>query len=229
MRKNALLILAFYLDFILFGTVIALLTRIIHAMAGGMQEVSASKLLVYITPVLAAALAWMIGRSPGRYLLAYPLAEAHTGAKTRLWPNLVLGTFMLLNGLNSIVDSASDDSLYLAFGILEHTLLGKAFLVVTGLIAALVGAMLLQFTRHARAAALVMLVVSTVSAMVSLKDLSPALERSQTANEKAMGRPHDPEKLTFMQNYVPMFVLADTLLTAGLLALCRRREEDRAD
>ena len=70
----------------------------------------------------------------GMALLDYALDEAEASSPRRLWPNLVVGTFLMLDGLKLMVRWSQIDVAVPVFGMIETTTLKVVILMAMGTI-----------------------------------------------------------------------------------------------
>jgi len=102
-RKYVLPFLGFYIDFIFINSLVGLAAHL--AKIAGRE----------VDPAYATPASWgliisliLVGRrfdfSLGQQLLAQAKAEREMGVTTRQWPNLIIGTLMIIGGLKELVN-----------------------------------------------------------------------------------------------------------------------------
>lgn len=212
MRRTLIRLLALYLDFIVIGTFVALGNYVAGLVAGYMPGIGNDWYVEIGVSAGLTALARMLGLSLGEALLGYALDEADSETRRRLWPNLVLGTFLMLDGLKLIVRWSQLDVAVPVFGMVETTALKVVVLIAMGLVSVIAGAMLLAFLPKSRIAATGSLALSALSLAISWPVLDQAIGRVQVARREAQGLPIREGEIESMQAMLPF-------LSAGMLAV----------
>lgn len=223
MRRYVLPLLSLYLDFILVNAFVTLgsffLGRAWGYVAGDgtpwYAEVGISILLV--------GLARGLGLSAGDRLLAPARDMAEDEARPRLWPNLVLGTFLLLEGLKQMVRWSQLDAVMPVFGLAETSPLKAALLIAMGALYVAAGALVLRFAPRARLATLATLAVSALSLALSWRLLPDAIARVQAARRELQGLPLREGEVEAMQAMLPWLAVGGLVLILLLLWLSRER------
>jgi hypothetical protein len=169
------------------------------------------------------ALARVLGLSMGRALLDYALEEAEADSPRWLWPNLVVGTFLILDGLKMMVRWSQFDVAIPVFGMIETTVLKVVVLVAMGAISFSAGAMVLAFMPKARLAAAGAIALSTVSLFASWPVLGEAVARVQAARREAQGLPLREGEIDAMQSLLPVISLGGLVVCAAFIWLSRER------
>jgi hypothetical protein len=223
MRRKLIWYLALYIDFIVIGTFVALGN---YFFALGFGYVAGAGPQWYFEIGAAAgltALARFLGLSMGMALLDYALDEAKADSPRRLWPNLVLGTFLILDGLKLMVRWSQIDVAVPVFAMIETTPLKVAILMAMGAISLIAGAMVLAFMPRSRLFAAGTLAVSALSLAVSWPVLGEAIERVQAARRAAQGLPLREGEIEAMQSLLPAVSVGMLAVCVIILLLCRER------
>jgi hypothetical protein len=164
----------------------------------------------------------MLGLSLGEALLGHALEEADSERHRRLWPNLVLGTFLMLDGLKLMVRWSQLDVAVPVFGMVETTPLKVVVLIAMGLVSVVAGAMLLAFLPKSRLAAAGSLALSALSLALSWPVLDETIARVQVARREAQGLPIREGEIESMQAMLPFVSVA--MLAVGIVLLLLSRE-----
>lgn len=214
--------LALYIDFIVIGTFVTLGNYVVGLGMGYIPSTGNNWYVEIGASAGLTALARMLGLSLGEALLDHALDEAEAERPRRLWPNLVLGTFLILDGLKMMVRWSQLDVVIPVFGMVETTALKVIALVGMGAIFVVAGAMLLAFLPSSRIAAAGSLALSALSLALSWPVLNEALARVQVARREAQGLPIREGELEAIQTMMPF--LSAGLLALGLLLVALSRE-----
>ncbi len=224
MSKHILSILSFYLDYIIVGTAVALATFFLgearSALAGG----DAGWYVEFGTSIALVLLRRALGLSVGDALLAPACEIAHERPGSRLWPNLLLGTLLVLDGLKQMVRWSQLDAVLPAFGLVETTPAKAALLIAMGALYVAAGSMVLRLARNAKAAAITALAVSAASLGLSWSVLPQAIARAQAARRAAQGLTIREGELETMQAMMPWIWAAGIVLFSVLVWMVRERE-----
>ena len=223
MRRKLIWYLALYIDFIVIGTFVALGNYFFALGFGYVAGVGPQWYFEVGAAAALTALARLLGLSIGTALLDYALDEAEAGSPRRLWPNLVVGTFLMLDGLKLMVRWSQVDVAVPVFGMIETTTLKVVILMVMGVISLIAGAMVLAFLPKARLAAAGSLVLSAISLAASWPVLSQAIASVQVARREAQGLPLREGEIEFMQAALPAFSAGMLVVGVMFLLLCRER------
>lgn len=213
MRRTLIRLLALYIDFIVIGTFVTLGNYALGQAMGYISGIGNDWYVEIGASAGLTALARMLGLSLGEALLDHALDEADSEAPGRLWPNLVLGTFLMLDGLKLMVRWSQLDVAVPVFGMVETTALKVIVLVAMGAVSVVAGAMLLAFRPMSRLAAAGSLALSALSLAISWPVLDAAIARVQIARREAQGLPVREGEVEAIQAMLPF-------LSAGLLAVC---------
>lgn len=213
MRRTLIRLLALYIDFIVIGTFVTLGNYVAGLVADYIPGIGNDWYVEIGVSAGLTALVRMLGLSLGEALLDYALDEADSEMRRRLWPNLVLGTFLMLDGLKLMVRWSQVDVAVPVFGMIETTALKVAVLVAMGAVSVVAGAMLLAFRPMARIAAAGSLALSALSLALSWPVLDEAIGRVQVARREAQGLPIREGEIESMQAMLPF-------LSVGMLAVC---------
>ncbi len=205
--------LALYIDFIVIGTFVTLGNYVVGLGMGYIPGIGNNWYVEIGASAGLTALARMLGLSLGEALLDHALDETEAERPRRLWPNLVLGTFLMLDGLKLMVRWSQLDVAVPVFGMVETTVLKVIVLVAMGAISVVAGAMLLAFLSFSRMAAAGSLVLSALSLAISWPVLNEAIARVHIVRREAQGLPIREGEIETVQAMMPF-------LSAGLLAVC---------
>ena len=223
MRRTLISLLALYIDFIVIGTFMALGNYFIGLALGYVAGVG----LAWYGEIAAAAgltaLARLLGLSLGQALLDYALEEAEADSPRWLWPNLVVGTFLILDGLKMMVRWSQFDVAIPVFGMIETTPLKAVVLVAMGAVSFFAGAMVLAFVPKARLAAAGSIALSTVSLFASWPVLGEAIARVQAARREAQGLHLREGEIDAMQSLLPVISLGGLVVCDAFIWLSRER------
>ena len=189
MRRTLIRLLALYIDFIVIGTFVTLGNYVAGLIAGYIPGIGNNWYVEIGVSAGLTALARMLGLSLGEALLDYALDEAGSETRRRLWPNLVLGTFLMLDGLKLMVRWSQLDVSVPVFGMIETTAIKVIVLIAMGAVSLVAGAMLLAFRPMSRIAAAGSLALSSLSLAISWPVLDEAIGRVQVARRQAQGIP----------------------------------------
>jgi hypothetical protein len=221
-RRTLIRLLALYIDFIVIGTFVTLGNYAFGVAIGYIPGIGNSWYVEIGVSAGLTALARMLGLSLGEALLEYALDEADFERRGRLWPNLLLGTFLMLDGLKLMVRWSQLDVAVPVFGLVETTALKVIILVAMGLVSVVAGAMLLAFQPMSRLAAAGSLALSAFSLAMSWPVLEEAIERVQVARREAQGLPIREGEIESMQAMLPF--LSVSMLAVGIVLLLLSRE-----
>jgi hypothetical protein len=213
MRRTLIRLLALYIDFIVIGTFVTLGNYAFGVAMGYIPDIGNNWYVEIGVSAGLTALARMLGLSLGEALLDYALDEADSERRGRLWPNLVLGTFLMLDGLKLMVRWSQLDIAVPVFGLVETTALKVVILVAMGVVSVVAGAMLLAFRPMARITAAGSLALSALSLAMGWSVLDEAIARVQVARREAQGLPISEGENESMQAMLPF-------LSVGMLAVC---------
>ena len=223
MRRTLVRLLALYIDFIVIGTFVALGNYAVGVATGYVPGIGNDWYVEIGVSAGLTALARMLGLSLGEALLDYALDEADSEQRRRLWPNLALGTFLMLDGLKLMVRWSQLDMAVPVFGMVETTAAKVVILVAMGLVAVVAGALLLAFNPGARLAASASLALAAISLAISWPVLREAIGRIQVARREAQGLPIREGEIEAMQAMLPVLSAGMLAICIVLLLLCRER------
>ena len=224
MRRYVLPLLSLYLDFILVNAFVTLASFFLGRAWGYVAGVGAPWYAEIGLSVVLVGLARALGVSAGERLLAPARDLADQEPRPRLWANLALGTFLLLDGLKQMVRWSQLDAVLPVFGLTETTPLKAALLLAMGALYLAAGALVLRFAPRARLAALAVLAVSTLSLVLSWRVLPDAIARVQAARRELQGLPLREGEVEAMQAMLPWLAAGGLVLILLLLALSRERQ-----
>jgi len=224
MRRYVFSLLKLYLDFIIVYTFVGLVSFFL----GQAWNYAAGMGMPWFVEVLFSiglvGLARVLGLSAGQWLLAPARRMADCEPRPRLWPNLVLGTFLILEGLKQMVRWTALDGVMPVFGLVETTPLKAALLLAMGALYVVAGAMILRFSLRAKLTTLVALAISTASIIASWPVLNEAIALAQTARRAAQGMPLREGEIETMQAMFPWITVGGLALILVLLWFSRERE-----
>ncbi len=223
MRRLLLKSLALYIDFIVIGTFVTLGDYAFRVAMGYIPGIGNNWYVEIGVSAGLTVLARMLGLSLGEALLDYARGQADSERRGRLWPNLVLGAFLMLDGLKLMVRWSQLDIAVPVFGLVETTALKVVILVAMGIVSVIAGAMLLAFRPMARRAAAGSLALSALSLAVSWPVLDEALARIQVARREAQGLPIRDGEIESIQAMLPIFSGAMLAVCIVLLLLSREQ------
>ncbi len=223
MRRTLIRLLALYIDFIVIGTFVSLGNYVAGLALGYIPGVGQDWYAEIGVSAGLTALARALGLSMGQALLGYALDEVDSGSPRRLWPNLILGTFLMLDGLKMMVRWSLLYGAIPFFGMIETSPLKVVILIAMGLVSVVAGAMLLAFLHRARLAAAVSLGLSALSLAISWPVLREAIGRVHVARREAQGLPIREGEIESMQALLPFFSIGMLVVTEIVLLLCRER------
>lgn len=224
MRRTLIRLLALYIDFIVIGTFVALGNYVAGIALGYVSGIGSDWYVEIGVAAALTALARALGLSMGEALLGYALDEVDSGVPRRLWPNLVIGTFLILDGLKMVIRWSQLDVAVPVFGMIETTALKVAILIAMGVFSFFAGAMVLAFMPKSTLLALGSLALSALSLAVSWPVLSEAIARVQVARREAQGLPLREGEIEAMQSLLPAVSAGMLAVTVILLLLCRERQ-----
>lgn len=224
MRKYVLPVLSFYLDYILVSTIVALAAFFLGEAWSLFAGEDTRWYAEFGTSLALVTLGRVLGLSVGDRLLAPAYKMQDDEPPPRLWPNLVLGTLLILDGLKQMVRWSQLDAVIPVFGMVETTPLKAALLIAMGALYVAAGAMILRFARNARAAAITALAVSAASLGLSWSILPDAIARVQTARRAAQGLAVREGEIEMMQTMLPWIGIGTLALVGVLVWISRERE-----
>lgn len=213
MRRTLVRLLALYIDFIVIGTFVTLGNYAFGVAMGYIPGIGNNWYVEIGVSAGLTALARMLGLSLGEALLDYALEQADSERRGRLWPNLVLGTFLMLDGLKLMVRWSQLDVAVPVFGMVETTASKVVVLVAMGAVSVVAGGMLLALRPMSRIAAAGSLALSAVSLAISWSVLDEAIGRIQIARREAQGLPIREGEIESIQTMLPF-------LSIGVMAVC---------
>lgn len=225
MRRYVLPVLSFYLDYILVSTIVALAAFFLGEAWSLFAGEDTRWYAEFGTSLALATLGRVLGLSAGDRLLAPARDLADEEPRPRLWPNLALGTLLILDGLKQMVRWSQLDAVIPVFGMVETTPVKAALLVAMGALYVAAGAMILRFARNAKAAAITALAVSAASLGLSWSVLPEAIARVQTARRAAQGLPIREGEIEMMQTMLPWIGVGGLALVGALVSMSREREQ----
>jgi hypothetical protein len=223
MRRTLIRLLALYIDFIVIGTFVTLGNYVAGLIAGYTSGIGNDWYVEIGVSAGLTALARMLGLSLGGALLDYALDEAGSETHRRLWPNLVLGTFLMLDGLKLMVRWSQLDVAVPVFGMVETTAIKVIVLIAMGAVSVVAGAMLLAFRPMSRIAAAGSLALSSLSLAISWPVLDEAIGRVQVARRQAEGIPIREGEIESIQAMLPF--LSAGMFAVGIVLLLLSREQ----
>jgi hypothetical protein len=223
MRRTLVRLLALYIDFIVIGTFVTLGNYVAGIAVGYVSGAGSDWYVEIGVSAALTALARALGLSMGEALLDYALEEVDAGSSRRLWPNLVLGTFLMLDGLKMMVRWSLLDAVIPVFALTETTAVKVIILIAMGIISLVAGAVLLAFLPRARLTAAASLGLSSLSLAISWPVLDEAIGRVQVARRDAQGLPIREGEVESMQALLPFASAGMLAIAIIVLLLCRER------
>ena len=224
MRRTLVRLLALYIDFIVIGTFVALGNYVAGIALGYVSGIGSDWYAEIGIAAALTALARALGLSMGEALLGHAIDEIDSGAPHRLWPNLVLGTFLILDGLKMMIRWSQLDVVIPVFGMIDTTALKVIILIAMGIFSFVAGAMVLAFMPRARLAAAGSLALSALSLAASWPVLGEAIAQVQVARRQAQGLPLREGEIEVVQSLLPAVSAGILAMAIILLLLCRERQ-----
>jgi hypothetical protein len=224
MRRTLVRLLTLYIDFIVIGTFVALGNYVAGIALGYVSGIGSDWYAEIGIAAALTALARALGLSMGEALLGHALDEIDSGAPRRLWPNLVLGTFLILDGLKMMIRWSQLDVVIPVFGMIDTTALKVIILIAMGIFSFVAGAMVLAFMPRARLAATGSLALSALSLAASWPVLGEAIAQVQVARREAQGLPLREGEIEAVQSLLPAVSAGILAVAIILLLLCRERQ-----
>ena len=213
MRAKVLWLLSVYIDFIFVSAVVGVAVIAAGEAVEALVAPEFAFLVEWGVSLVLVALGRVLGVSLGKWLLSYARQEVEAGSAGRLWPNLALGTLLMLEGLKGMVRWTELGTTMPAFGLVETTALKIVLLLASGALNVLAGAMLVAFATGAKRVATLSIALIALSLALSWRILPEAVERTLLVRRALEGRPIREGEIEFMQMIVPPF-------TAAMLAVC---------
>jgi hypothetical protein len=223
MKKYVFPLLGIYLDFILIE---AASTLIIYAAAAVVLQYIP---IEWVTPVQMASsliLALILkysGLSVGAWLLEEAKFERKQDTKIRQWPNLMLGTILILSGLKSMVRWMENDGLQPFFYMLDPTSIKIALIMVEGAALVVAGAMILKFMPWSKTVAGVLIIFGAARATFAFFVTPDQMRLTTIRALENRGREVREDLLDAMWPIASYSIAGIVLLMVVLLYLCRRR------
>jgi hypothetical protein len=228
MRKYILPLLALYLDFILIDAVVGLVTYFLGEAIETLIGMPVSWAAQASASLLVLILLRLLNLSVGELLLAYAVAERQSGVRLRQWPNLFLGTAMLLSGLKEVVRwSAPGDGMPLLF-LVEDTPVKVLVLMLFGALYILSGVMLLRFDPGAKIVNSALLALGAAIMAGNLLFFREAMVAAQLNRRLNQGLAADPQAAESVVAYAPLYGAVFFGALAAILYLCRERKPSPA-
>jgi hypothetical protein len=224
MRRYVLPILGLYLDFIIVSTFVSLASYLFGQAWTVLAGSGPSWQIEYGVALALVLIGRALGLSAGKLLLSTAEQMQHEQPRPRLWPNLVLGTFLILDGLKQMLRWSQLDAVLPVFGMVETTALKAGLLVAMGALYVVAGGMILRFARGAKAATITALAVSAASLGLSWSVLPEAIARAQTARRAAQGMPIREGEIEMMQTMLPWIGVGGVVLVGVLVWMSWERE-----
>lgn len=223
MQRYILPILSFYLDFIVVSTIVSLAAFFLGSAWSMVAGEEGRWYVEYGVTLALLLLGRKLGLSVGDRLLQPAREMAGETPRPRLWPNLLLGTFLLLDGLKQMLRWSQLDAVLPVFGMVETTPLKIVALLALGGLFVVAGGMILRFARGARALAATALAVATASLGLSWSVLPEALARAQIAHRAAQGMPIRDGEIEAVQAMMPWVTAGGLAVLLALPLLTRER------
>jgi hypothetical protein len=144
--------------------------------------------------------------------------------RRRLWPNLLLGTLLILDGLKQAIRWTQLEATLPVFGLLEMTPLKVAASLSLGCLSAGAGLLLIAFAPAAKRFAAASIAGSTASLLLGWSALPEGIRQVTLARRAYQSRPVRDGEIEFLQIVTPYGAVALLVLLAALLYLCRARD-----
>ncbi|MDX6804658.1 hypothetical protein [Terrihabitans rhizophilus] len=205
--------LPIYLDFLLVWTVVHLCSYFMGLGTEGYGITAVSALVALAQSKLEL--------SPGVQLLEPAQVESAEGRRT--WPNLLLGTLLILEGTKNLVRWTELEAVLPVYGLVDTSPLKILLLLAIGSLSIAAGILLLRFTRLGLALAAAMIVVDLGSIIVGWPLFSDAIAKVTIARRELQGLPVRPGEIEFMQTVMPAWLLVALALFMVLLTFARVR------
>lgn len=225
MRRYVLPLLALYLDFIIVNAVVGLASFFLGQAWNYMSGEGTPWYAELGVSFTLVGLGRALGLSAGEWLLGPAADMADDETPPRLWPNLVLGTFLMLDGFKQMVRWTELEAVIPVFGMVGTTPLKAGILMATGALYVVAGALVLQFVRGAKLVTLAALVITATSLAFSWRVLPEAIAQVQIARRAAQEIPVRSGEIEFMQQVLPWVTFGGLVLIAALLWLSHEAEE----
>lgn len=227
MRKYVFPVLSFYLDFIFLNALVGLIDHLAQIAGKGIDsDITAST--SWVATSILVLIIRSINISIGDRLLSYARAERAMGNSARQWPNLLLGTMMVLGGLKEMIRWSQPGNGMPLFLLVEETPFKIALLTVFGAICLIGGTMALRFTPGARLVNAAVLAFTAAGLAVSFHFKRDALVAAQVARRANQGLEQTAEQAERMVAFAPYFLLSFFAVTLWILYLCRERPASSA-
>lgn len=224
MRRYVLPLLGFYLDFIIVSAVVGLAAYLLGQVWSVLSGQGAQWYVEYGVSAALVGIGRALGLSAGKYLLAPAREMQDETPPPRRWPNLVLGTFLILDGLKQMLRWTELDAVIPVFGMVETSAVKAALLVAMGGLYVVAGGMILRFARGAKAATITVLAISVASLGLSWSVLPEAIARVQTARRAAQGMPLREGEIEMMQTVLPWIGVGGLVLVGVLVWMSWERK-----
>jgi hypothetical protein len=224
-RQRLIDLLSLYIDFILVNALVALANFAIGKSLGYLGGVGMAYFIEMGLSGALVGLARLLGLSVGRPLLTYARTEADAPVRKRLWPNLLLGTLLTLDGLKHAVRWTLFDATLPVFGMLETTPLKVTASLAIGGLSACAGLMLLAFAPAAKRVALASIAASAASLLLSWSVLPDGIKQATLARRTYQRRPITEGEIDFLQASMSYVAVAGLVLMLALIYLCRTKDE----
>lgn len=213
------LLLAWYLDFLLFSIFATLLANLIGFVAGQtwvMQLIGFS--------IVRGAIGRFIA-SPGMMILGIERdgTKISIAFENENWLTMLLGTLFILDGAKIAVRWTEYGRMLPEFGIIPN-LSGKViFSLIWGISFIAAGGMLLQLRRIGLWIAFLTTAATIVSLGLSWPLWDQAIAHEVIARRTAQGISTRPGEIQFMQHFVPVSLVLLNSVVLALLVATRRR------
>lgn len=220
--QQAIRLLAYYLDFLLFSAVLSLS---LHAFGNLLISFGSDFgfalqlwLVATVLAVIFSLLAAVTGLSPGRLTLGRMklLAEASRLSKLA-WVNLIIGTLLFLDGTKHLVRWTQMERPLPFMGFVPEGITQVVIDVSLGIVFLILAVLLLRLTAMGKWFSAAVLIGSAASVAISWNQYPQAIERMVEARRKLQGIPVREGEIAAIQAYLPTFEF--TTITAMLLVV----------
>jgi len=220
--------LSIYVDFILVNALVAVANFAVGKGLGYLGGVGMAYFIEMGVSGALVGLARLLGLSVGRPLLSHARTEIDRLPRRRLWPNLLLGPLLMVDGLKQAVRWTQLDATLPVLGMLDTTLLKVAVSLTMGSLSVCAGVMLLAFMPQAKRVALASIAASAASLLLSWSILPEGIRQATLARRAYQGIPVKEGEVEFLQTATPYATAASLILLLALLYFCRTQDDARS-
>lgn len=235
------LLLAVYLDFIIFGVVWAYAQEPLFSYLPQLKQVGF--LMKFATFTLSEVLLYKIVRwNPGNYLLSIKYLDVRTvtGAhfvlpgrrvavvdarikETESWLTIIVAVLFINEGLKSLVRWSMWTPPVPLFGFETDAVTSALSLIAVGVVECYIAFLIFKLRRPAFTAGVLYVGVSLVSTMLSWRHWDPWVEEMVFRRRAYMGMEVRSGEVEFMQRLAPEGLIAALIIYFTLLLLIRKK------